>query len=105
MILLARQKDLERKEIQRKHKAEIVQKRLKPPLTESRRQQHQQSYNEIHTQDESSVTLQLLELAMDWNSIDIAKELVLKNSLEFILVNSLQFIFILISNPYCFTKF
>ena len=43
-------------------------------------------FQSINKKDQSSQRSQLLVLAMDWNCIDGAKELILQNSLDNILV-------------------
>jgi ankyrin repeat protein len=63
------------------------------------KQRQLQSYNDIHKKDEGAQRTQLLELAMSWDCIDVAKELILKNSLDNILVENVRLIFIFI---FCF---
>lgn len=46
----------------------------------------EQACNKIYERDTYATRAQLLQLAMDWNMIDVAKELVFKNSLDFIVV-------------------
>ncbi len=51
------------------------------------KRQQSESYKAIHKHDENAIQSQLLTLAMGWNCIDVAKELILKNSLDSIQVN------------------
>jgi hypothetical protein len=40
--------------------------------------------------DQNAQRSQLLELAMDWDCVDVAKELILQNSLDNILVRTID---------------
>ncbi len=48
------------------------------------------SYSRISRKEQNSERSRLLDLAMDWNCIDVAKEFIFKNSLDNILVRTID---------------
>ena len=86
MIFLASQRLLNIKAIQRKDKSEIIQQRRKPQYTPIMEQLQLHSEIDIHRHDENAQRSRLLNLAMDWDCIDVANELILKNSIDFLSV-------------------
>lgn len=70
---------------------EFVQANQRQPgLEPIRKSMREQACKEIYKHDENATRAQLLKIAMDWNSIDVAKELVFKNSLDFIVVKQVE---------------
>ena len=62
------------------------QNQKQPELVPIKKTMREQACNKIYERDTYAPRAQLLQLAMDWNMIDVAKELVFKNSLDFIVV-------------------
>lgn len=107
MRFLASQILLKIKAIQRKDKSEIIEQRRKPPHPTTVKKYQLNSELNIHRHDENAQRSRLLNLAMDWDCIDVANELILKNSIDFISVIRLicSFIFILCSFLGCRSTF
>ena len=70
-------KDNERKDVIQKKGSESRHKS---------KEAEEQALQDVKKKGQNAHRTQLLELAMDWNCIAVAKELILKNSLENILV-------------------
>ncbi|CAF4194587.1 unnamed protein product, partial [Adineta steineri] len=73
-VCKSRQKYFERKENNQYDLSEKHERNSKPPTTADTKRHHADSQRS-----------QLLQLAMDWNCVDVAKELILQNSLDNIL--------------------
>ena len=61
-------------------------RKAKPPPTPLVKERHINSRQNVNKKDQNAQRSQLLQLAMDWDCIDVAKELILQNSLDNILV-------------------
>ncbi|CAF1116563.1 unnamed protein product, partial [Adineta steineri] len=84
-VCKSRQKYFERKESDENDAIEIRQRKYKPQPTIHVKQHHTDSRQHVNRRDQNAQRSQLLQLAMDWNCIDVAKELILQNSLDNIL--------------------
>ncbi|CAF4423949.1 unnamed protein product [Rotaria socialis] len=85
-ICKSRKKYFEKKETDQNEAIESNLRKLKPlPSSQDRKRQSNARHN-INRKDQIAQRTQLLQLAMDWNCIDVAKELILENSLDNILV-------------------
>ena len=84
---LARQKYFESKENDQNETVERDHQRVKPPPTIQTIERHKSSREIVNKQDQNAQRSQLLELAMDWDCIDVAKTFILQNSLDNILVS------------------
>ncbi|CAF4804540.1 unnamed protein product, partial [Rotaria socialis] len=85
-ICKSRKKYFEKKETDQNDAIESNLRKLKPlPSSQDRKRQSNARHN-INRKDQIAQRTQLLQLAMDWNCIDVAKELILENSLDNILV-------------------
>ena len=84
---LARQKYFESKENDQNETVERDHQRVKPPPTFQTIERHKSSREIVNKQDQNAQRSQLLELAMDWDCIDVAKAFILQNSLDNILVS------------------
>jgi len=62
------------------------QRKNKSPLIPHAKDRHTSSRQDVTKKDQNAQRSQLLTLAMDWDCIDVAKELILENSLDNILV-------------------
>jgi hypothetical protein len=87
-LFLARQKYVERKENDQNDALEMSQRKYKPPPTSHARQRQTSSLQNVNKKDRNAQRSQLLQLAMDWDCVDVAKELILQNSLDNILVRA-----------------
>lgn len=67
-----------------------MQKGSEPPLYASTMRSYVASQEDVKKKDRNAQSTKLLELAMDWNCIDVAKELILKNSLDNILASRID---------------
>jgi hypothetical protein len=61
-------------------------RKIKAPPTSQMKERHTSSRQNVSKKDQNAQRSQLLKLAMDWDCIDVAKELILQNSLDNILV-------------------
>ncbi len=61
-------------------------RKIKAPPTSQMKERHTSSRQNVSKKDQNAQRSQLLKLAMDWKCIDVAKELILQNSLDNILV-------------------
>ncbi|CAF3967063.1 unnamed protein product, partial [Adineta steineri] len=84
-VCKSRQKYFERKESDENETMEKSLRTYKPPLTPYVKQHHADSRRDVNRRDQNAQRSQLLKLAMDWDCIDVAKELILQNSLDNIL--------------------
>lgn len=89
MIDLARQKYFERKENDQNDTIEMSQRKIKPPPTLNAKERQSNSRHNVNKKDQNAQRSHLLKLAMDWDCIDVAKELILQNSLDNILVKKI----------------
>ncbi|CAF4870469.1 unnamed protein product [Rotaria sp. Silwood1] len=97
-ICKSRQKYFERKENDQNDTIDMNQRRLKPqPNLEDKKRQSNARQN-VNKKDQNAQRSQLLLLAMDWNCIDVAKELILQNSLDNILNKEQAFLYALTKN-------
>ncbi len=64
----------------------MSQRKIKHPPTSHGKERQTSSRHNVNKKDQNAQRSQLLQLAMDWNCIDVAKELILQNSLDNILV-------------------
>ena len=87
----ARQKILNRKEIEQKEIDRRNQSGQSSSTADRDRKRIAASQRQINKQRQRAERVKLLELAMNWNCIDVARELILKNSLDNILVRRLYF--------------
>jgi len=62
------------------------QERFQPPPNPKRKEIESKARFRISRKEEKSQRSRLLDLAMNWNCIDVAKEFIFKNSLDNILV-------------------
>jgi len=83
---LARQKYFERKENDQIDTIEMSQRKIKHPPASHGKERQTSSRHNVNKKDQNAQRSQLLQLAMDWDCIDVAKELILQNSLDNILV-------------------
>ncbi|CAF4376552.1 unnamed protein product, partial [Adineta steineri] len=60
-------------------------RKSKPQPTADVKQHHVDSRRHVNRRDQNAQRSQLLKLAMNWDCIDVAKELILQNSLDNIL--------------------
>ncbi|CAF1525888.1 unnamed protein product, partial [Adineta steineri] len=84
-VCKSRQKYFERKESDQNYMSVRHETNSKPPLTTDVKRHHANSRQHVNRRDQNAQRSQLLQLAMDWNCIDVAKELILQNSLDNIL--------------------
>ncbi|CAF4317694.1 unnamed protein product, partial [Adineta steineri] len=84
-VCKSRQKYFERKESEQNDAIEILHRKSKPSQTPHVKQHHTDSRQNVNRRDQNAQRSQLLQLAMDWDCIDVAKELILQNSLDNIL--------------------
>ncbi|CAF0878333.1 unnamed protein product [Adineta steineri] len=84
-VCKSRQKYFERKESEQNDAIEILHRKSKPSQTPHVKQHHSDSRQNVNRRDQNAQRSQLLQLAMDWDCIDVAKELILQNSLDNIL--------------------
>ena len=83
---IARQQNMElREKQQEKHELRQVRS-SKPPPSVKGIQQQEMARDELQKSDRNVERTQLLSLALDWDCIDVARELILKNSLDNIIV-------------------
>ena len=87
---LARQKYFERKENDQNDTIEMTQRRVKSAPTSQVKLRQTNARQNVNKKDQNAQRSQLLQLAMDWDCIDVAKELILQNSLDNILVRKLN---------------
>lgn len=85
-MYLARQEYFKRKENSQNETMERKQQSVKPPMGEKDKQRQMNSNQIVNKKDQNAQRSQLLQLAMDWDCVDVAKELILQNSLDNILV-------------------
>jgi hypothetical protein len=64
------------------------QRKLKLPPTSHVKERQTSSRKNVNKKDQNAQRSQLLQLAMDWDCIGVAKELILQNSLDNILVRN-----------------
>lgn len=64
----------------------MSQRKLKPQPTSHVKERQTNSRQNVNKRDQNAQRSQLLQLAMDWDCIDVAKQLILQNSLDNILV-------------------
>ncbi len=83
---LARQQYFERKENDQNDTIEMSQRKIKHLSTSHGKERQTNSRQNVNKKDQNAQRSQLLQLAMDWDCIDVAKELILQNSLDNILV-------------------
>ncbi|CAF1276333.1 unnamed protein product [Rotaria magnacalcarata] len=94
-ICKSRKKYFERKETDQNDTLESNLRKLKPlPNSQDKKRQSNARRN-VNRKDQNAQRTQLLQLAMDWNCIDVAKELILENSLDNILNKEHTFIYAL----------
>jgi hypothetical protein len=67
----------------------MTQRKVKPSPTSQAKQRQSSSRQNVNKKDQNAQRSQLLQLAMDWDCIDVAKELILQNSLDNILVRKI----------------
>ncbi|CAF0834212.1 unnamed protein product [Adineta ricciae] len=84
-ICKAQQKYFERREMEESDVMDMRHRKLQPPPTPETIQRHTTATNHVHRRDQSAQRSDLLLLAMDWDCIDVAKELILQNSIDNIL--------------------
>ncbi|CAF4153268.1 unnamed protein product [Adineta steineri] len=89
-VCKSRQKYFERKERDENETMERSLRTYKPQPTADVKQHHVDSRRHVNRRDQNAQRSQLLKLAMNWNCIDIAKELILQNSLDNILVRMIN---------------
>ncbi len=89
-ICLARQRYFQRKENDQNDTIERSEGKLKPPPSPEVKKRQSESRRGVNMKDQNAQRSQLLELAMDWDCIDVAKELILQNSLDKILVRTID---------------
>ncbi len=89
-ICLARQKYFERKESDQNDTLEMSQRKFKLPPTSETKKRQSNSRQSVNRKDRNAQRSQLLTLAMDWDCVDVAKELILQNSLDNILVRTID---------------
>ncbi|CAF3973574.1 unnamed protein product, partial [Rotaria sordida] len=94
-ICKSRQKYFERKETDQNDAIDTNQRKFKPPLNLQDKKRQANARQNVHKKDRNAQRSQLLLLAMDWNCIDVAKELILQNSLDNILNKEEAFIYAL----------
>ena len=85
---VAQQRRIDRKEAEQEELERRQHARLKSGPDEITKKKQAVSQAQANKKTRISQRTELLELAMNWNCIDVAKELILKNSLENILVSS-----------------
>jgi hypothetical protein len=81
---------LERRENDYNETMERNQRKNKSPAMPRTKEQDANSRQDIIKKDQNAQRSQLLTLAMDWNCIGVAKELILENSRDNILVRIIQ---------------
>ncbi|CAF3302297.1 unnamed protein product, partial [Rotaria sp. Silwood2] len=86
LIYLARQKYFKRKENDQNDAIDMYQRKFKPPPNSQDKKRQSSARQNVNKKDQNAQRSQLLLLAMDWNCIDVAKELILQNSLDCIFV-------------------
>lgn len=86
--LVAQQRRINRKEAEQEELERRQQARLKSAPDDITKKKQAVSQAQVNRKTRISQRTELLELAMNWNCIDVAKELILKNSLENIIVSS-----------------
>jgi len=64
----------------------MSQRKIKHLSTSHGKERQTNSRQNVNKKDQNAQRSQLLQLAMDWDCIDVAKELILQNSLDNILV-------------------
>ncbi|CAF4055197.1 unnamed protein product, partial [Adineta steineri] len=84
-VCKSRQKYFERKESDQNDTMERSLRKSKPQPTIHVKQHHADSRHDVNRRDQNAQRSQLLQLAMDWDCINVAKELILQNSLDNIL--------------------
>ncbi|CAF1184605.1 unnamed protein product [Adineta steineri] len=84
-VCKSRQKYFERKENDQNDLSEKYERNSKPPPTADAKRHHADSRQNVNKRDQNAQRSQLLQLAMDWDCINVAKELILQNSLDNIL--------------------
>ncbi|UJR22717.1 hypothetical protein I4U23_025751 [Adineta vaga] len=95
-ICKSQQNYFERKESDQVDAMEKRHRRSKPPLTLETVQRHTTTNRNVHQRDQTAQRSDLLLLAMDWNCIEVAKELILQNSLDKILNKEEAFLYALL---------
>ncbi len=90
IIILARQKYFERKENDQNDTIEMIQRKIKPSPSVHIKEHQKNSRQDVNKKDKNAQRSKLLQLAMDWNCIDVAKTFILQNSLDNILVRIFQ---------------
>ncbi len=81
---------MERRENDYNETMERNQRKNKSPAMPRTKEQDANSRQDIIKKDQNAQRSQLLTLAMDWNCIGVAKELILENSRDNILVRIIQ---------------
>jgi len=81
---------LQRKENDQNDIIEKSQQKSNPPPSPPAKQRQSKSRRNVNMKDQNAQRSQLLELAMAWDCIDVAKELILQNSLDNILVRTID---------------
>ncbi|CAF3378524.1 unnamed protein product, partial [Rotaria sp. Silwood2] len=84
-ICKSRQKYFKRKENDQNDAIDMYQRKFKPPPNSQDKKRQSSARQNVNKKDQNAQRSQLLLLAMDWNCIDVAKELILQNSLDNIL--------------------
>ena len=82
----AQQKYFERREMDQEDVMNMRHRKFHPSTTSETIQRHTTATSNVHKRDQIAQRSDLLLLAMDWNCIDVAKELILQNSIDNILV-------------------
>jgi nitrate/TMAO reductase-like tetraheme cytochrome c subunit len=90
-ISLARQRYFKKKQNEQNTEETRKQQREKPQSSLYIKQCQSTSRQDVTNKDQRAQRSHLLELAMNWDCIDVAKELILENSLHNILVISCFF--------------
>lgn len=85
-ILVVSQRLSKRREDERNDEAELTRTRLKITTTSGQTNRKLKAHSRISENDRKAERSRLLDLAMDWNCVNIAKEFVFKNSLTNIMV-------------------
>jgi hypothetical protein len=95
-VVLARQKLSKRKEDEQDQQAENIHRKAKTPRADKLKNTEVLSRSIISKKERNAERTKLLDLAMDWNCIEVAKELIFQSSLDNILVIDIYFIFLCI---------
>ncbi len=81
---------MQRKENDQNDIIEKYEQKSNPPPSLPAKQRQSKSRRNVSMKDQNVQRSQLLELAMAWDCVDVAKELILQNSLDNILVRTID---------------